>query len=555
MYTMPIFQATSEKKKVQQTAADFTDHIKENALEFSQLTDYIYDTLMELDTLNDNLEGDEPFSLEVSITLSSVFEATEENAEKSNLQVATLVAKAIGNGDGYVYVHNKTYFQSCSFLFWCSCREELGKQSRKISDESKQRGTEVRICRYSCRGALTIKILKNENIVWVKIFHNNLHQRPDKIAVTDEVKDYICSNIKRTVPDLYQEIKDQKLCGYELLTIKQVYYWWSVTAKVEYCRDNEQHLSAKLYLAEQGQELLFADNTGFSFATTFLHVLPRFSLTSIMVDATYNTNKLKYKLYGIMAIIDGTGFSISYLFLACGRNRDVTSSLTKWFCALKMQVLTDVAIFYTDKDFAQIAAAKNTWPGVNIQLCLWHVKRAVEQRLSSRAQMQKLRYNAIEAHQQCSIINPSWQQIVFLDSNTQSLQHGKAKRSGQLCEKSIRDEVKKLMEKHFNRHMLIPTSEKTFIQDAQIIWNQCVSEMYQYCYDRNLINVWAYLYCEWYSPDKWVLWARSSYSRIGVLRTTMVVESHWRILKRDYLYKFNRPRLDLLCFVIVKKVI
>ena len=143
MYTMPIFQATSKKKKVQQTAADFTDHIKENALEFSQLTDYIYDTLMELDTLNDNLEGDEPFSLEVFITLSSVFEATEENAEKSNLQVATLVAKAIGNGDGYVYVHNKTYFQSCSFLFWCSCRKELGKQSRKISDESKQRGTEV----------------------------------------------------------------------------------------------------------------------------------------------------------------------------------------------------------------------------------------------------------------------------------------------------------------------------------------------------------------------------------------------------------------------------
>ena len=107
----------AKKKKVQQTAADFTDHIKENALEFSQLTDYIYDTLMELDTLNDNLEGDEPFSLEVSITLSSVFEATEENAEKSNLQVATLVAKAIGNGNGYVYVHNRHTFSLVPFCF------------------------------------------------------------------------------------------------------------------------------------------------------------------------------------------------------------------------------------------------------------------------------------------------------------------------------------------------------------------------------------------------------------------------------------------------------
>jgi hypothetical protein len=35
----------------------------------------------------------------------------------------------------------------------------------------------------------------------------------------------------------------------------------------------------------------------------------------------------------------------------------------------------------------------------------------------------------------------------------------------------------------------------------------------------------------------------------------MVIESHWKTIKRDHLYRFNRPRLDLLCFVLVKKVI
>jgi hypothetical protein len=35
----------------------------------------------------------------------------------------------------------------------------------------------------------------------------------------------------------------------------------------------------------------------------------------------------------------------------------------------------------------------------------------------------------------------------------------------------------------------------------------------------------------------------------------MLIESHWRILKRDHLYKFARPRLDLLCFVITVKVV
>ena len=35
----------------------------------------------------------------------------------------------------------------------------------------------------------------------------------------------------------------------------------------------------------------------------------------------------------------------------------------------------------------------------------------------------------------------------------------------------------------------------------------------------------------------------------------MFIESHWRILKRDHLYKFTRPRLDLLCYIIISKVI
>jgi hypothetical protein len=35
----------------------------------------------------------------------------------------------------------------------------------------------------------------------------------------------------------------------------------------------------------------------------------------------------------------------------------------------------------------------------------------------------------------------------------------------------------------------------------------------------------------------------------------MFIESHWRVLKRDHLYKFSRPRLDLLCHIIINKVV
>jgi hypothetical protein len=35
----------------------------------------------------------------------------------------------------------------------------------------------------------------------------------------------------------------------------------------------------------------------------------------------------------------------------------------------------------------------------------------------------------------------------------------------------------------------------------------------------------------------------------------MIVESHWRRLKHDYLHRFNRPRIDLVVWVLISRVI
>ena len=40
-----------------------------------------------------------------------------------------------------------------------------------------------------------------------------------------------------------------------------------------------------------------------------------------------------------------------------------------------------------------------------------------------------------------------------------------------------------------------------------------------------------------------------------MLKTTMIVESHWRKLKHDYLHRFNRPRVDLVVWVLASRVI
>jgi len=35
----------------------------------------------------------------------------------------------------------------------------------------------------------------------------------------------------------------------------------------------------------------------------------------------------------------------------------------------------------------------------------------------------------------------------------------------------------------------------------------------------------------------------------------MFVKEHWKVLKRDFLYKFFCPRLDLVVFIIMKQVV
>lgn len=544
------------RKRVRQTVSEEIQGLnQENAISFDNISNTVYDEILGLEGLDDDLEGSVTFHLEFCVLWSSVMEniGAQECSDYS-LAAAKLIASAVGDGDGFSYVHKTTHCHentnTTAYTYWCNCRDDLAKKPKKIDDISKQRGTEPHLVRYPCHGQLSIKICQEIELVFVKIQHEQLHSRPEKVSASTEVRNYIAAHTTKSVPDIYQAIKDNQLDGCEYITVKQVYYWWALAARCEYQRSDDELLSAKVYLAEHQQELLFSNEHGFAFATKFLQMLPDSVLFELMVDATYNTNKQKYELYGAMAIVDGTGFPLSYLFLATGKNRPVCRTITEWFAALKKRRLSVIETFYTDKDFAQISAAKATWPEVNVQLCLWHVKRAIEQKLSSRAGQQS-RYNPQDAHQLCSFIDKTWQPIVFQSVNDGS--NNKRKSSSQLCDKQTRTEIKSMVEQHFNKHCLIPHGNGLFYERQQI-WNACVTEMYNYCRQQNLVSAWAYLWNEWYIPTHWALWARSSYNKISILRTTMVIESHWRMIKRDHLYKFNRPRLDLLCFVIVQKV-
>ncbi|KAF8231534.1 hypothetical protein L208DRAFT_1398731, partial [Tricholoma matsutake] len=109
---------------------------------------------------------------------------------------------------------------------------------------------------------------------------------------------------------------------------------------------------------------------------------------------------------------------------------------------------------------------------------------------------------------------------------------------------------------HLHQHPQIPLNdENNSCLTAKDIHYRAAKEMYNFCFQNDLGQVWAYLWNRWYNPKQWKLWARSADSAIYVLKMTMVVESLWRNLKHRNLQEFNRPRLDLITHIIITDVL
>jgi hypothetical protein len=127
--------------------------------------------------------------------------------------------------------------------------------------------------------------------------------------------------------------------------------------------------------------------------------------------------------------------------------------------------------------------------------------------------------------------------------------------SNKFCPKEYHQTIWKLMEKHLHQHTLIPTSDGLYLTSIEI-QEGAIKEMYEFCKKNSLVALWSYLWSEWYSEKRWPLWARSvCEEKVSILKTTMFIEGHWKVIKRDFLYKFFRPRLDLVVYILLTKVI
>ena len=90
------------------------------------------------------------------------------------------------------------------------------------------------------------------------------------------------------------------------------------------------------------------------------------------------------------------------------------------------------------------------------------------------------------------------------------------------CPIEHRDTVVEMMERHFCAHPLIPGYS---YPSANGIKAWAVKQAYDFCFQHDLANLWAYLWENWYRGGRWELWARSGNpSEIPRLKTMMFIE-------------------------------
>ncbi|CAG8771363.1 366_t:CDS:2, partial [Racocetra fulgida] len=197
----------------------------------------------------------------------------------------------------------------------------------------------------------------------VTLKHKILHDKPTEVATPSEVKQEINENLHLSPVELRYHLR--KKFDISNITSKQIYYWWSYFTQQFYKTDENHVISTCIFFDKQSNNYydhcfqLDTDNiTAIGFTTCLLEGLRTKALTDFF-----------------------------YTF----RNKGLNPSY-----------------FYTDKDFAEITAAKNIWLLTNIQLCLWHIEKAFKEKLISCKKIMYTNYKYEEVIKEFTFIDPSF---------------------------------------------------------------------------------------------------------------------------------------------------
>jgi len=145
---------------------------------------------------------------------------------------------------------------------------------------------------------------------------------------------------------------------------------------------------------------------------------------------------------------------------------------------------------------------------MNASICLWHMKRAIKRKLKQLQSTGTLNYDPDRENAILSVID-----------------------------------------RHYHMHPFFMPSLK--FDTMQKIAIEELFGLLKLPAEKSILD---YLYEHWYSGKTFFLWGRRTEGEIALSKTTMKVEAHWSMLKRLYLLPYNRPRVDLLLYVLENQI-
>ncbi len=430
--------------------------------------------------------------------------------------------------------------------------------------------------RGQCNSLLSFAYDRLTNYLLIKATHEDAHPPYLDKTIPMMVREFIKGNVRHSPAQIYQMMLREEGLEEHItdVTVPQVRYFWHNLTCQTWLRDKDPLLSAQIYANEvERTKCLLLTCPGYKglllinmVATS--HLSRPGLVQELTMDATYGTNSGAYNLFAVLAEVDGTGIPLAYVFAKPTGDRTLSTSAP--LMELLHQVLSrvreegfDPAFFGCDKDLAEIAAISFVFPNAKIQLCYWHVLRAIRSKLKSYAATSGHIYDPQQANLLVPELEVCWGSRIDKRTTGHRLsdhcacpsRNSSYSSPGRLEPSTVteRDAVLNMIYRHFNYHSAFPF-QLGVMGSPDSIHAMCASEMYTFCRKRDWWRTWAYFWTEWYA-DKWKYWARSVHVLLPVLKTTMVLESDWRLLKQDFLHRYNRPRMDLVVHCIVTELL
>ncbi|KAK9319346.1 hypothetical protein V1517DRAFT_376569 [Lipomyces orientalis] len=335
-------------------------------------------------------------------------------------------------------------------------------------------------------------------------------------------------------------------------------------------------VSTTAYVACMSAQLLIAERDGYHLieglqepGVSLAFTTPGFSnekysrgkMTEIFIDSTFSTIKHGYELYCVLVEYDLVSLPLSYLLLDTRSVKEDGKRgirLTRWFAALRREGLNPNVV-HTHKDFA----------GNNFDFSYYSSLIAVDHFVEVTAASIVFKPNnpaksRAKSKTKC-MIQALPEYLRFLaDESDWILSKGQNKR----CSAEQGQTLRSMIKRHLLRHPLLPqvVDDKKAapgtlqFESYEEIHSCSVREMLEYCRSINRPKLFCYFWANWYRPSfgnvgsRWEIASlcgrRGSDAPIPISRTTMRLESRWRILKKDYASRFTRPRLDILTYII-----